>query len=164
MKFSFPTVVTLITVLVSASAESTFLRGDSMNHEDGTNFNHRALSGDAEGMVKEEETFASKPSRDSGDAEGMGKEEESQAQKPTRQLQHVAPPSDCHEDLVRCHIGGSPACVYCCNSYHLGPIGVQTYCGPQTSCWGKNTLCVPGISCTKCCNSWSWYLTGPYCD
>ena len=158
MKFSFPTVVTLITVLVSASAESTFLRGDSMNHEDGTNFNHRALSGDAEGMVKEEETFASKPSRDSGDAEGMGKEEESQTQMPTSQLTH------CHEDQAQCHIGGSPACVNCCNSFHLEDLTL-TFCGPKSSnCWGKDTYCLPGISCYICCNSWSWYFTGGYCD
>ena len=136
MKSSFPTVVTLITVLVSASAESTFLSGGSLNHEDGTNFNHRALRGDAESMAKEEE---------------------SQAQKPTRQL------DKCWGDGVLCFNLNS--CVdMCCNGYHFGDLGIETYCGPQTSCWGKNTLCVPGSSCTKCCNSWSWYLSGPYCD
>ena len=43
MKFSFSTVVTLITLLVSTSAESTSLRGGSLNHEDGTDINQRAL-------------------------------------------------------------------------------------------------------------------------
>ena len=43
MKFSFSTVVTLITVLLSMSAESTSLRGGFMNHEDGTDINQRAL-------------------------------------------------------------------------------------------------------------------------
>ena len=46
--------MTLITVLVSASAESTFLRGGSMNHEDGSDINHRALEcfeGDQVGHV-----------------------------------------------------------------------------------------------------------------
>ena len=156
MKFSFPTVVTLITVLVSASAESTFVSGGSLNHEDGTNFNHRALRGDAEVMVKEEETFALKPSRDSGDKESMVNEEESQVRTPTRQL------ADCWADGDECDNDCDNNC--CSHTYHLGPDGLDTYCGPQTSCWGKNTLCVPGISCTNCCNSWSWYLTGPYCD
>ena len=140
MKFSFPTVVTLITVLVSASAESTFLRGDSMNHEDDTNFNHRELipgdysilSGDAEVMVKEEETSASK--------------------------------QECWGDGVECLNLMSAGCNMCCNGYHLGDLGLETFCGPQTSCWGKDTLCVPGISCGKCCNSWSMYITGAYCN
>ena len=132
MKFSFPTVVTLITVLVSASAESTFVSGGSLNHEDGTNFNHRALRGDAEVMVQEEETFA---------------------------------PTSCLPDGYEC-----AACVgecdddCCSHTYHLGPMGLDQYCGLDPSCWGKDTLCVPGVSCTKCCNSWSMYLTGPYCD
>jgi len=57
----------------------------------------------------------------------------------------------------------------CCNSYHLGPMGLYTSCGPDPSCLGKDTLCYPITdtnthSCTKCCNSWSWYFTGPYCD
>ena len=57
----------------------------------------------------------------------------------------------------------------CCNSYHLGPMGLYTSCGPDPSCGGKGTLCYPITdtnthSCTKCCNSWSWYFTGPYCD
>ena len=159
MKFSFPTVMTLITILVSASAESIFLRGASMNHEDGMNFNHRTLRGDAEVMVKEEENFASKPSRDNGDGEGRVKEEESQVRMPTRQLAPVQMPTrhtyPCLADHDAC--GGSISCEYCCSGIsHLGPLGLEPYCGPQTSCWGKNTVCVPGISCTKCCNSWSW--------
>ena len=160
MKFSFPTVVTLITVLVSASAESTFVSGGSLNHEDGTNFNHRALRGDAEGMVKEEETFAPKPSRDSGDAEGMVKEEESQARTPTRQL------DECWGDGLSCppSLSRGTCGDNCCNGYHLGDLGIETYCGPQTSCWGKDTFCVPKISCGKCCNSWSMYFTGAYCN
>ena len=176
MKFSFPTVMTLITVLVSASAESTFVSGGSLKHEDGTNFNHRALRGDAEVMVKEEETFVSTPSHDISDAEGIVKEEESKVRTPTRQL------ADCYyEDFVRCPIGDSSACGLadgyectaivgecdddcCSHTYHLGPMGLDQYCGLDPSCWGKDTLCVPGVSCTKCCNSWSWYLTGPYCD
>ena len=132
MKFAFPTVVTLITVLASASAESTFASGGSMNHEDGTTFNHRALRGDAEVMVQEEETFAPTSLGCWGDGHGC-----------------TAFDGDCYN---------------CCNGSHLGDLGLWLYCGPQTSCWGKDTLCVPGISCTKCCNSWSMYLTGPYCD
>ena len=135
MKFSFPTVVTLITVLVSASAESTFVSGGSLNHEDGTNFNHRALRGDAESMAKEEE---------------------SQAQKPTRQL------DKCWGDGVLCISEGT--CENCCNGFHLGQYGVEAYCGPNIDCWGKGTYCVPEASCGKCCNSWSMYLTGGYCD
>ena len=158
MKFAFPTVVTLITVLASASAESTFASGGSMNHEDGTTFNHRALRGDAEVMVQEKETFALKPSRDNSNAEGMVKEEESQARTPTRQL------ADCYPNGFGCGWIYVTSCDNCCNSYHLDSIGLDTVCGPDPSCWGKDTLCVPGISCTKCCNSWSMYLTGPYCD
>ena len=160
--------MTLITVLVSASAESTFLRGDSMNHEDDTNFNHRELipgdysilSGDAEVMVKEEENFASKPSRDNGDGEGRVKEEESQVRTPTRQL------AECMADGLSCGATDGIVCGNCCNGHHLGDDGILTYCGPQTSCWGKNTYCVPApiSSCDKCCNSWSWYVTGAYCD
>ena len=157
MKFAVPTVMTLITVLVSASAESTFVSGGSLNHEDGTNFNHRALRGDAEVMVKEEETFVSKPSRDNSDAEGMVKEEESQVRTPTRQL------AGCFADGYSCDEGDG--CDNCCNGSHLGDLGIWLYCGPQTSCWGKGTYCVPEVSsCDKCCNSWSWYLSGAYCD
>ena len=121
MKFSFPTVVTLITVLVSASAESTFLRGDSMNHEDGTNFNHRALSAP------------------------------------------LPPPRSCYSDGTLCVSGELTGCSSCCNGSHMGPI--LHYCGPDLHCWGKDTYCVPFVSsCDKCCNSWSWYVTGAYCD
>ena len=165
MKFSFPTVVTLITVLVSASAESTFLSGGSLNHEDGTNFNHRALRGDAEVMVKEEEMFAPKPSRDRSDAEGMVKEEESQAWKPIRQLDECKGDGTfCVSNCVLIFCLPPPMCEECCNGYHLGTYGVSAYCGPNPVCWGKGTYCVPEVSCGKCCNSWSMHLTGGYCD
>ena len=61
----------MITVPVSASAESIFLHGGSMNNEDGTNFNHKTVGGDAEVMVKEKESQAQKPSRNRYDAEVM---------------------------------------------------------------------------------------------
>ena len=110
MKFSFPTVVTLITVLVSASAESTLLRGGSMNE-------------------------------------------------PTRQL------AGCVADGYSCDDDFESPCVHCCNGSHLGDYGLSEYCGPQTSCWGKDTLCVPAVgSCDKCCNSWSMYGIFAYCD
>ena len=94
-------------------------------------------------------------------AEGMVKEEEYQAWKPTRQL------DECMEDGLECAgTPGDDGCGRCCNGHHLGDDGLYNYCGPQTSCWGKNTLCVPFpvLSCDKCCNSWSMHLTGAYCD
>ena len=72
--------------------------------------------------------------------------------------------ADCYADGHGCTAFDGD-CNNCCNSYHVGPTGLDNYCGPQTSCWGKGTYCVPEVgSCEECCNSWSWYFTVAYCD
>ena len=72
--------------------------------------------------------------------------------------------ADCYADGHGCTAFDGD-CNNCCNSYHVGPTGLDNYCGRQTSCWGKGTYCVPEVgSCGKCCNSWSWYFTVAYCD
>ena len=71
------------------------------NHEDVTHLNHRALRGDAEVMVKEEESQAQKPLRNRDDAEGMVKEET-----PTRQLAACLPERTlCSHDNYHCCVG-----------------------------------------------------------
>ena len=67
------------------------------------------------------------------------------------------------DELAGCLADGEQPDRYkdCCNGSHLGSMGLNAYCGPDLNCWGKDTYCV---ACDKCCNSWSMYPTGTYCD